>query len=473
MRLLVMAVKLKKPILVTGVGLSILLWLGNSLSHQFMAMGEWGMMVTLALGAGFWLFYSKSPKVSFAPLSPLKREIVQEAIAQTEKLLTHLETEAPNRDLSPLKAEIAQLSAAFTRQDVKIAITGGKKVGKTSLKQALNPEKIADKLHIIETDSLFTETEITAKETALNCDLVLFLTNGDLTDSQWQIIQKYHNSHQRLVLLLNKGDQYIPEEREVILQQLKQRVKTIISEADVISITADPNPLKVRQYQADGSVQERMEIQTANLTVLETRLKEIIAQEKEQLILGTIWRQAKQLKQQAKAILNEVRRDRALPIIEQYQWIAAGAAFANPVSALDVLATVAINAQMVADLSAIYQQKFSLSQAQTISGTLGKLIVQLGLVELSTQAIGSLLKSNAITYIAGGAVQGISAAYLTRLAGLSLIEYWQELEVSITSVEGLNLEKLKQKLKQIFEQNQRTTFLRDFVKVALGHLSIV
>jgi uncharacterized protein (DUF697 family) len=69
--------------------------------------------------------------------------------------------------------------------------------------------------------------------------------------------------------------------------------------------------------------------------------------------------------------LNQVRRDRALPIIEQYQWIAAAAAFANPVPALDLLATAAISAQVVSDLGAIYQQKFSLQQAQAAAKTWG------------------------------------------------------------------------------------------------------
>jgi len=88
--------------------------------------------------------------------------------------------------------------------------------------------------------------------------------------------------------------------------------------------------------------------------------------------------------------LNGVRRDRAPPVAEQYQWIAAAAAFANP-PALDLLATAAINAQLVMELGAIYQQKFSLQQAQAVAGTLGS--DKLGLVELSPKQ--SLLSSRA------------------------------------------------------------------------------
>ncbi|WP_013321888.1 slr1306 family protein [Gloeothece verrucosa] len=471
-----MAVKLNKPILVAGIGLSFLLWLWDNVSDEIMEVGEWGLLGAIALGGGFWFLHQKSPKISLSYLSPLKRETVEEAIGQALKIKVDLETEAPLEDISVLKQQIAQLSEGFKRQTLQIAVTGGRKVGKSSLIEVLASEKIAANLSFVETEPLGSETvttEIAAKQVASSSDLVLFLVNGDLTDSQWRILGEYKQNYQRFLLIFNKQDQYLPEEKALIVQQLKSRVQPLMGEEDVMAISAAPNDVKVRQYQKDGSVQEWMEKQTANLEILESRLSQIIAQEREQLIWGTIWREAMQLKQQGKQKLNGVRRTRAMPVVEQYQWIVAASAFANPVAALDLLATAAINAQMIVDLSKIYQQQFSLSQAQATSGTVGKLMVKLGLVELSTQTLGSLLKSHLVTFVAGGVIQGVSAAYLTRIAGLSLIEYFQEQEVSITSGKVFNLEKFTEKLKQVFDQNQRTAFLQEFVKVALGRLPVV
>jgi hypothetical protein len=241
---------------------------------------------------------------------------------------------------------------------------------------------------------------------------------------------------------------------------------------DVVAIAANPAPVKVRQHQPDASVQEWIEPQTPDITSLSERLSQIVTQEAQQLVWASTMRAAVALKTEVKAQLNRVRRDRALPVIEQYQWVAAAAAFANPVPALDLLATAAISAQLVKDLGEIYQQKFSLQQAQTAAKTLGSLMLKLGLVELSTQTIGSILKGNAFTYIAGGAVQGVSAAYLTRLAGLSLIEYFQEQEESEKAVTGqpFNLERLGQKLQAVFSSNQRGAFLQGFVKQVMGRL---
>ncbi len=95
-------------------------------------------------------------------------------------------------------------------------------------------------------------------------------------------------------------------------------------------------------------------------------------------------------------------------------------------------------------------------------------MVQLGLVELSTQTIGSILKSHGLTYVAGGAVQGVSAAYLTRLAGLSLMAYFQEQQLDSSCGEGFNFAKLGEKLQAVFQSNQRQAFLQGFVKQVMA-----
>ncbi|NJR64561.1 MAG: YcjF family protein [Leptolyngbyaceae cyanobacterium CRU_2_3] len=169
--------------------------------------------------------------------------------------------------------------------------------------------------------------------------------------------------------------------------------------------------------------------------------------------------------------LNQVRRHRALPLIEQYQWIAGAAAFANPVASLDLLATATINAQLVVDLGAIYQQQFSLEQAKTVMGNLAGQMVKLGLVEMASQAIAPLLKSHALTYVAGGTLQGISAAYLTQIAGLSLVEYFEEQSLNPSVGSNFKIDRWVEKLKAVFAANQRTEVLRSWVKQGMRRLA--
>ena len=111
-----------------------------------------------------------------------------------------------------------------------------------------------------------------------------------------------------------------------------------------------------------------------------------------------------------------------------------------------------------------------LQQAKTVAGEMGSLMLKLGLVELSTKTISTVLKSNAVTFVAGGVVQGVSAAYLTRIAGLALIEYFEQQEIAANSGSEFNLEKFGQSLQQVFAQNQQVVFLQSFVKQGVKRL---
>ncbi|MEH2292313.1 YcjF family protein [Nostoc sp.] len=468
-----MVVKLQRPILVGGLGLSFSLWMLDSWHDSIVQVGEFGLLSALAVGGGLWLFQQNRPKDSLAQLDGMlvDRATVESAIAKTETVINQLAQESENHPaLATLREQVAQLLLELDRQKIKVAVTGGKSVGKSTLIQVLKQNLETQNLvSLEETAPLFRETGDNSDADVLaevaKSDFVLFLTNGDLTDSEFQTLQQLKAANQPTMLVFNKQDQYLADESASILLSLKQRMP-----GNVIATAASPIAIKVRKHEADGSVQEWMEQPAADIHQLTQQLGEVLAQQGQRLVWVTTMRKAGLLKAEAKNWLNGTRRDRATPIIEQYQWIAAAAAFANPVPALDILATAAINAQMVMDLGNIYQQKFSLEQAQTVAGTMGSLMLKLGLVELSTKAISTVLKSNAVTFVAGGVVQGVSAAYLTRVAGLSLVEYFQQQEIAIDSGTSLNLENLRQTLQKVFGQNQQMAFLQGFVKQGIKRL---
>jgi len=468
-------VKLRRPVLVGGLGLSFSLWMLQSWQDSLVQVGEFGLLSLLAVGGGLWLLKQNRAKDGCELLDslPVDRATVFGAIAKAEAVVNQLAQEAENHQaLATLREQVANLTAELDRQEMIAAVTGAKSVGKTTLIKVLEQNvelSDATSLQFQETPPLFVEaaekSDAAVLAEAKKSDVVLFLTNGDLTDSEFQSLQQLKAANQSTMLVFNKQDQYLPEERVCVLQSLKHRVPSI-----VVATAASPIPIKVRKHQQDGSVQESLEVPAPDIQQLTSQLGEMVAQQGQQLVWATTMRKSLLLKAEAKNWLNGIRRDRAVPVIEQYQWIAAAAAFANPVPALDILATAAINAQMVMDLSGIYQQKFSLEQAQTVAGTMGSLMLKLGLVELSSKAIGTVLKSNAITFVAGGAVQGVSAAYLTRIAGLSLVEYFQQQEVAMNSEGGLNLDKLRQTLQNVFQQNQQIGLLQSFVKQGVGRL---
>lgn len=469
---------MKQPILVGGLGLTAALGIFQTVHHSLVNMGDWTMLGVLAAGGIAWWLQGMQKPFLPSMTSPLTREALEKAIATTETAITALEAETESLDSNAksainvvcenLREQITKLTAELDRPEIRIAVVGGKGCGKTTLIQLLQANWQAQqeqKVIFTEIPALFSEPNWQIK-----ADLVLFVTTGDITDPEFQVIQQLKDSGLRTLLLWNKQDLCLPEERASVLQQQQIRLQETLNLGDVMAISANPAPVKVRRHLEDGSWQEWLEERTPEIAVLTGRLNEILENEAQQLIYSGTLHSVNAIKAEAKMLLNKVRKERALPIIEQSQWIAAAAAFANPVPALDLLATGAITAQLVVDLGGIYKQQFSLDQAKTVAGTMAEFMFKLGLVELSTQTVTHILKSNAITFVAGGAVQGVSAAYLTRIAGLSLIEYFQEQEISVAENRGFNFEQLKNTLQSVFQQNQRKEFFQSFVAQGIRRL---
>ncbi len=476
-----MTVRLQRPLLVGGVGLTFGLWGLDSAYHSLSGVGDWLTLGTLAAGSGYWWYSRQGSKAKVAPIpQEIDRTVLDREIDRVELAIGQLALESPQSpQIARLKQQLAQAKTTLTRPERQIAITGGQRVGKSSLMKLLTitPVASATPLRYTETPALFTSgadassIETKAKQIALDADLVLFLTNGDLTATEYKYLATLRQARQRVILLLNQIDRYLPDERNLILQKLQSTVTGTLSPQDIVTTSTAPAPVKVRKIQADGSAIETLETPPVEIGSLDRQLTQVLATEGEKLVWATTYRQIASVQTEAKAALNRVRRDRALPTIDQNQWIVAAAAFANPVPALDLLATAAVNAQMVVDLGAIYQQKFSIDHAQAAAGAVGNVMLKLGLVELCTQTVAGVLKTNAVTYVAGGLVQGLSAAYLTHIAGLTLIEYLEAQDlIAPEPARAWNLDLLDNTLQKVFQANQRVAYVQTVVKQGIDRL---
>jgi uncharacterized protein len=467
--------KLQRPLVMGGVTLASVFWLFELVNH---AVGELGMYAIFAsaIGAGIW-WLQKKPVERSPSSTELPKHVdavaVKQALAAADQVIARLQTEVNDSAVHEpsvqsqvplLQAQAGQIVAELERESLRVMVMGSKGSGKSAvIKQLQNSwlAQVSTAVTLYEAPSFSAsvaarlEPAAVALKQAIAADLILLLVTGDLTDSELQLVKQLAQ-RKRTVLVFNKQDLFLPEERQLLLSRMQSWVNSVASKVDVVAIAAAPNPLKVRQHQADGTLREWQEEQTPQMSALTDRLTHIVRNDSQQLVMASSLGNAIALKAEACTALNDLRRIRALPIVEQFQWISAATAFASPVPTLDVIATAAINAQMILDLGAIYQQKFSLEQAQKSVTALGGLILKLGLVELSTRTVSSLLKTNAITYIAGGCIQAASAAYLTRVVGLALIEYFhtQEPNLSLTEAKPLAIEQFSQILQGVFQQQQ-------------------
>lgn len=480
-----MTISIKKPILVVGVSLSFLLWIAENLKNSFDEGGNF-VFLALTLMGSIWLFWQGKktpPIISNVQLSSVNRLDFEKKNEQIKNLLHSLVKESAE-DLANIfqdkfNSSLILIEQQSTKKYLDLTIINHNKITSSFLVNNLQ-QQFADNIKCSIENNFFSynqnivinKNEINHQESnlltidnlqnlSLKSDLVLFVIHGDITESEKQIITKINNN-QRILVLFNDIDYPLAEEKTLIFTNIKNKLKEIINPEFIISISTQSKKVKVKKYLDEVNYQEWEEVTQGEFDNLLNTLKITVEKEKDNLILATAYRNSIELEKAIKKELNLIRKEKALPLLEKYQIIAATATFANPVSSLDLLATAAINTQMIVDLSSIYQQSLSLNQAKEISIELAKLMVKLGIVEISSQAITAILKTNAFTFVAGGIIQGISAAYLTRLCGLSLIEYYEIAELNEN--EGINLKIIKEKLQLIFQQNKDNNFLTKFVE---------
>jgi uncharacterized protein len=428
-------------------------------------------------GAGLWgvrRFWQSPETLDLAKAKVLTLAQVKGAIAQAQAQLEPLVSESSGEAAWRERyiAQLLEIEHSLSRQTLDFQIVGTRAVGKTTLSQLLaaSPELFEQNWRFTTSDELTAEAvQSEGVEALKEIDVLLFVVQGDLTQGEWGALQQLQSLRKRVLLLLNKQDQYLPAQAELLLEQIKQRVQGVVAAEDVMAIATSPQPFKIRRHQEDGTYHETWETPQPQVESLLNRMQAVAAQEVKQLVLQRAYQQTLAVQATIQGDLNQIRRDRTLPLIERYQWIAAGAAFANPLPSLDMVATAAITGKMIQALAQAYQIQLSLDRATEIAGVLAKTLIQMGLVEASSQMISAVLKGNAATYVVGGTIQGVGAAYFTRMAGLSLIELF---EAHRTSAAGWQLDSaaLGQIVQRVFGQHQRLDVLKDLVQQTLGRL---
>ena len=122
------------------------------------------------------------------------------------------------------------------------------------------------------------------------------------------------------------------------------------------------------------------------------------------------------------ADLERLRRREWLQLQRRTQWVVATAVLVTPLPSLDLLVVAAAQALMLKEMAKLWDCPWSADQLRTAALELGKAALAQGVVEWSSQALASAVKLHGATWLVGGALQALSAAYLTRVVGRSMAD---------------------------------------------------
>lgn len=420
------------------------------------------------------------------------QDVIKAAELQTEAAVGLIEQVKNEATRGRLQAELNALHADRNRKEFHVVIFGTGSAGKTSLVSALlghaagtieptmgttrTVERHTQRIDGLEGTVFLTDTpglaeigaggdrrEAEARDLAVRADLLIFVLDHDLIRSEFEPLTALLRKGKRSIVALNKTDRFVESDRDAILSKLRERLEGLIDPRDIVAIAANPRPTVTRVRSADGSERVEVETEEPQIERLQERIAAILDREGESLRAANLLLRAHLLTQESKRQLTIERRRRAQEVIDKYQWITAGTVFVNPLPAFDLMATGAVQFQMISEIAGAFAVELEPRHAKMIGSQMIQMLLKLGMVEAATSLIAGFVKSTLVGHVAGGAVQAASMAYLTRISGLAFLEYFAAGQSWGDG--GLQAALIRQ-----FDLTSRGEFLQEFARQAVDRV---
>lgn len=306
--------------------------------------------------------------------------------------------------------------------------------GGTTLQRQELPWPGDDRVLLVDTPGLGevegAERVAVAAQAARDADLVLLVVDGPLRDSEHRLLARLGEMEKRILVCLNKADWYEDDEKRLLLGQIAGQVRDIVQPPDVLAVRATPTVRTRVRVLAGGGEQEEQVPVPADIAPLARRMLEVVRRDGRDLLLANLLLRSRGLVEDAHQHVQQSLDRRAWEIVDRYTWACGAAAALSPIPLLDLFAGSALTAKMVVDLARVYRQELDFSIAVNLLAQLGKnLIAILGVNAAApavAAAVASMLKTVPIAgTIAGGALQGIVVALVTRWIGAVFIGYFK------------------------------------------------
>lgn len=265
--------------------------------------------------------------------------------------------------------------------------------------------------------------ELMAQQAAQQADVILFVLDGDISESQIQQLNIIAQPNKPIVIVLNKADLYTHDEVQKILASIQQKTQHINSR--LVAVSADPRPRIVIVQLPDGSEQQKTETPPAHIDALKQLIWDMLDKEGKTLTALNASLFAGEVSEDIAKKVIEVRRSAGQKIIRTYCMAKGiGVAF-NPVPVADLLFAAGLDVAMIRQLSKLYGLSLGKVEATKLTTTImAQLAVLMGAV-WGVNLLSSAMKtvSAGLSTTLTATAQGSLAYYATYLVG-QIAEYY-------------------------------------------------
>ena len=167
----------------------------------------------------------------------------------------------------------------------------------------------------------------------------------------------------------------------------------------------------------------------------------------------------------SKSFIKEQRYLMSNKVINKYMWITGGVILVNPLPAVDFLTTTSVNLQMIMELSKIYEIKLTKKDAKNLSKSLLSALAKQGILKGGLALLSPALATSLTKIIISRSIQSITAGWLIKIVGLSLIEYFK-------NGQDWGDGGIQEVVEKIYRLSKREDILNNFVREAISKIEM-
>lgn len=302
-----------------------------------------------------------------------------------------------------------------------------------------------------------------AAQAARDADLVMVVLDGPLRQHEHLLLAELAAMEKRCVVCLNKSDWFQSADLEKLLSQIRGQVEPISKRIAIVAVRAEGGVRERIRQAADGSTTTETVPVSPDISQLSQWMLGTISSEGDRLLLANLLLRSRGLVERARdEVIAELDRS-AWREVDRAMWGAGGIAALTPFPIVDLLAGVAISTKLVVDLARIYRQEVDIEVAKRLLSEMSKTLLgilgtSLALPTVAAVASQVLKAVPGVGTIAGGLLQGLVQALITRWIGATFIEYFRtgmrQPEGGLTGLARRQWERLTrpEEMKQLIQQ---------------------